>query len=264
MKTNLKTRAVVTLALLAAFFAVTVGLVSSPAHVAAQTGAVTLNQTTLSAKIGAGDNYLSVASATGITTSQNTTATLLYIDRELMTVLNVSGTYIHVARGAAGTQAGQHASGTMVLAGAPAYFFDHDPQGYCSNTISTPYINYATGNQWLCSTVTTTWVPGFGNPGASGTPIALTTLVADAASEVTPSGPLFEMGGGTNAVTGFNIPVGCNATAVGGCQFTVIPTSAWTWTTANNIAVSGTAVAHKAITFIWDAHVSKWEVLQSS
>jgi hypothetical protein len=102
-------------------------------------------------------------------------------------------------------------------------------------------------------------VPGFNN----GAQAANTALVADAAGTVTPSGPLFELGGATNAVTGFVIPIGCNATAVGGCQFTVIPTTAWTWTTAVNIATSGTAVANLAITFRWDAHTSKFIVQQS-
>jgi hypothetical protein len=52
--------------------------------------------------------------------------------------------------------------------------------------------------------------------------------------------------------------VGCAATAVGTCSFTIIPDGAFTWTTAGNIALAGTAVVNKALTFLWDAKNSKW------
>jgi hypothetical protein len=234
----------------------------------------TLTQTTLSADLPpnvTSFGLASVTNVTGVVTSNNTD---LYIDRELMQVVSVNTTAktVTVLRGVSGTQAAEHRSGQMVLSGAPAAFINYDPEGGCSTTApksppenvpAQPTINTRTGNQWLCSSLTKTWVPGFGNPGVSGTPIANTALVADAAGVVLPSGPQFEMGGATNAVTGFTIPVGCNATAVGGCQFTVIPTTAWTWTTAGNIATVGTAVADLAITFRWDATTSKFIVQQS-
>lgn len=221
----------------------------------------TLTQTTLAAAVDAGSNIVNVASATGITVAQNTTATVIYVDRELMTVLAVNGTELTVARGADGTPAAGHASGAMVLAGNPTFFFDHDPQGTLStpaggaaSPLVTPYVNVMTGAQWLFSSITGTWVPGFQN--YSQTPI-VTALVASAAGEITPSGPLFHVNG-TAAITGFLTPVGCNATTVGGSKFTIIPDAIFTWTSANNIALAGTAVVNKALTFIWDAVNSKW------
>ena len=232
----------------------------------AQSGTA-LNMTTLSAAITNTTNTFGIASATGVTVPQNTYNTDLYIGRELMTVIAVNSTTVTVIRGVGGSQAAAHPSGDMVLIGPPQAFPDFDPEGTCSGTGATnpvqytPWVNLRTGNQWLCSTITKTWVPGFSNFTAER---VVTTLVADAASAVLPSGPLFEMGGGTNAVTGFTIPVGCNATAVGGCSITVIPTTAWTWTTGGNFAVAGTAVAFTPITFIWDATTSKWEVTAPS
>jgi hypothetical protein len=49
-----------------------------------------------------------------------------------------------------------------------------------------------------------------------------------------------------------------------GGSFTVIPDGAFTWTTANNIATAGTAVASHMITFTYDFNTSKWYVMQSS
>ena len=232
----------------------------------------TLTQTTLAADVSNSSTTVQLASVTNVTGVITSNNTDLYIDRELMQVVAVNGKVVSVLRGVSGTQAAAHRASNMVLAGAPAAFVNFDPEGSCSTTApksptenvpAQPTINTRTGNQWLCSSLTSTWVPGFGNPGTSGTPIANTALVADAAGLITPSGPQFEVGAGTNAVTGFNIPVGCNATVRGGCEFTVIPTSAWTWTTANNIATSGTAVANLAITFRWDATSSKFIVQQS-
>lgn len=214
----------------------------------------TLTQTTLAAACGSADNIIQVASATGITVAQNTTATVLYIDRELMTVLAVSGTEITVARGAAGTPAAGHASGSAVFAGNPIYFIDHDPQGATANALVSPLINISNGLQWLLSSITGTWVPGFGN---FSQPLVCTALVASAAGAILPSGPLFHVNG-TAAVTGFTTPVGCRATTVGGAQFTIIPDAIFTWTSAGNIALAGTAVVNKALTFTWDCVNSKW------
>ena len=216
----------------------------------------TLTQTTLAAAINDSQNNIVVASTTGITVTNNTTATLIYVDRELMTVLAVNSTTgeLTVARGSNGTPASGHASGAMVLAGAPDYFIDHDPQGASSVALVAPLINTMTGKQWLLSSVTGTWVPGFQNQQEAA---KVTAPVASAAGAVLPSGPLFHITG-TAAITGFTIPVGCDATAVGGSSFTVIPDAIFTWTAAGNIALAGTAVVNKALTFIWDAKNSKW------
>lgn len=243
-----------------------------------------LVQTTLSAAVsapvsGGTTSLVQIASATGITAGLNPTTTInsqnfwiLFVDREAMAVVGVNGTALQVIRGYNSTVASAHVSGQMVLYGRQQWFYVNDPgatpgadggvSGVGCTTASvlvSPWLNIRNGAQWLCSSITKTWVPGFGNPGQK----VNTALVADAAGLITPSGPLFQVGAGTNAVTGFNIPVGCNATAYGGCEFTVIPTSAWTWTTATNIATAGTAVANLAITFRWDAKQSLFIVMQS-
>ena len=159
----------------------------------------------------------------------------------------------------------------MVLIGNAIWFSVNDPGGSggfdgvggesCTqaNVVASPRVNIRTGAQWLCSSITTTWVPGFNNPliPMNAQP---TTAVASAAGTVTPSGPLFHITG-TNAITGFVIPIGCAANTLatlGGCSFTVIPDAIFTWTAAGNIALAGTAVVNKALTFVWDATNKKW------
>lgn len=220
----------------------------------------TLTQTTLSAAITVSQNTFALASATNVTVGATSYNTDLYIDRELMVVTAVSGTVVTVLRGQGGTQAAAHSASNMVLVGRPSWFVAFDPQGTCvlANVVATPIVNYKTGAQWLCSSVSLTFVPGFGgSAGAVAANYSVTAPVASAAGQVTPSGPLFHITGAL-AITGFLIPVGCNATVRGGCTFTVIPDGTFTWTTANNIALAGTAVVNKALTFTWDATNSKW------
>lgn len=260
--------------------------------------AVTLNQTTLSATVNSTQTQLQLGSLTGISgyapnlsliPFTNNVPTHLYIDREEIEVrfLPATGTVVQVRRGVNGTVANAHQSATMVLSGPATAFFTYDPGGNpgggaggagggaCSlvgtsgpNGIPavpvTPWINVRSGAQWLCSTVTNTWVPGFNNPNMYGNAIP-TAAVASAAGLITPSGPLFHVTG-TAAITGFNIPLGCNATAVGSCSFTIIPDAVFTYTAANNIGLASTGlnagtavvVVNQPITFIWDAKNSKF------
>jgi hypothetical protein len=44
----------------------------------------------------------------------------------------------------------------------------------------------------------------------------------------------------------------------GGGTITLIPTGAFTWTTAGNIAVAGTAVVNRALTMTYDSTTTKW------
>lgn len=217
-----------------------------------------LTQTTLSSAVTAGQTSVVVASATNIAVTSGTTngAVLYVVDAgeaagELMRVTSVSSTTIGVQRGMGGTPATSHAATAMVLVGQPQWFKSKDSQGSCvtASTLARPAVNANNGLEWLCSTVTLTWVPGWGNTTA---PPAVTTAVASAAGAITPSGPLFHVTG-TAAVTGFNIPVGFYS----GC-FAVIPDGVFTWTTAGNIALAGTAVVNKQLTFCWDHTNSKW------
>lgn len=220
----------------------------------------TLTKTTLSAAISSSATTLQLASATGITVGTNAYTTGLVIDTEYIVIIANPGgsTTYSVLRGQGGTKASAHSASTMVLAGRPSWFVAFDPSGTCvlANVVATPIVNYKTGNQTLCSSVTLTYVPGFINQNAPGL-TAVTAAVASAAGAIIPSGPLFHVTGAL-AVTGFTVPVGCNATVRGGCSFTIIPDGAFTWTTAGNIAVAGTAVVNRAITFVWDATNSKF------
>jgi hypothetical protein len=221
-----------------------------------------LTQTSLSAAVTANATSLQVASATGITVGTNSYNTSIYIDRELLTVTAISGTTLSVLRGQGGTGAAAHSASNMVLAGRPSWFSAFDPQGTCvlANVVATPIVNYKNGNQWICSSVTLTFVPGFSN--GTSIPEVVTTAVASVAGTTTPSGPLFHITG-TNAITAWGIPVGCNATVRGGCSFTVIPDAAFTTTATNNIATAVTAVINLAMIWTWDASNSKFVVLQS-
>lgn len=220
---------------------------------------VTLTATTTTAAITSSTQRIPLTSATGIVVPNATAGTvgsLLYIvspgsKGEAVRVQSLSGLNATVARGTTGTQATAHVSGAMVLIAAPNAFYTVDPQGACTtaNTYATPYVNIVTGNEWLCSTVSLSWVAGFHNDSAQ--PV-VTAAVASAASAITPSGPLFHVTG-TAAVTGFNIPVGF----IYG-SFTIIPDAVFTWTAAGNIALAGSAVVNKALTFTWDATNGKW------
>lgn len=220
---------------------------------------------------------VTLAACTGILapTLPGTPVSVIYVGKEAEGILtwNSSSCSGVVFRGYLSTQAAPHVSGDMVLI-APAYqtnlalggnpvpngLFPQDPPmgGACTaaNTPTTPWVNVITGVQWLCSSVTGTWVPGFNNPLV---PIMseVTASVASVAGSTLPSGPLFHVTG-TNAITGWTQPIGCNATAVGGCSFTIIPDAVCTWTAAGNIALAGSCVVNKALTFTWDAKNSKW------
>src|ERR1017187_5452472 len=215
-----------------AFLAVAFVLAISPANAQVYS----LTQTSVSGAIASGSvQTFIVASATNVTTGS-----MLYVEQEAMLVLGVNGTAVTVARGQNTTRAVGHPTGAMVLAGSPDWFSDQDPTGSCvtASTKTAPHVNVITGKQWLCSTVTLSWVPGFGN---STVPARVTTAVASAAGKITPSGPLFHVTG-TAAITGFNIPVGfANGTIC------AVPDGAFTTTTASNIAIASTGVVNKLL-----------------
>ncbi len=213
-------------------------------------GQTALTQTTLSAAITASQDRFNVASATGISAG-----TMLYIQDfhapvgELVQVASVSGTSLRVYR----TQRPvAHASGArVIIAPTPVAFYTQNPTGACTAALTayTPYINTNTGEQWLCSSVTGTWVRGWqAMPGESG-PV---TAVASAAGAITPSGPLFHITG-TAAITGFTLPVG-----YAGGPFCVIPDGIFTTTTASNIALASTAVVSRTLCFTYDAVTAKF------
>ena len=60
---------------------------------------------------------------------------------------------------------------------------------------------------------------------------------------------------GTNAIDTITVP---SPISLGGGYITLIPTAAFTTTTAGNIALASTAVANKALTMFYDAGTAKW------
>lgn len=237
------------------FNIITLAIVSALGCLAQQN---TMPATTLSASMTAGQTCFNVASATGINApAQNVPASQLYIIDygqsmgDLRQVTTVTSTRI-CTRIQAG-KAPAHSSGAIVLvATSPNWFYSTNPQGTCTtaNTLVTPYVNTATGQQWLCSSVTSRWVPGWGNMSA---PQDVTAAVASVAGATTLSGPFFHMTG-TNAVTGFTLPVGFT----GGCV-TIVADAIWTWTAAGNILTAGTTTAAGRYNrFCYDSNAAKW------
>lgn len=254
---------------------------------------VALTQTTLSSAVNgpsvyngtqtssnAIDQVVFLASVTGISAPSlpGSPVSVIYVGREAMGVFTVNTNLksVGVFRGYLGTIASPHPSGDMVLIsnvysttqafGAnplPSGFFNVDPPqgGTCTaaGTPTTPWVNVTSGAQWLCSSVTNTWVPGFNNALCSGMgPACVPTASVASASTILPTGPLFHLTGTTSVGT-ITPPVGCNATGVGGCQVTAICDGICVWSAAGNITTaSGTMVAGTAVTFIWNAATSKW------
>jgi len=219
---------------------------------------VTLTQTTLSGALALKSNIANVASASGIAGPTNQLTQKLYIINpetargELVDVAGVSGTAITLSRLGAFRQA--FLSGAIVVIGSQVQynpsFFGYDPVGGVAavDVPAVPWINVVNGNQWLRS-VDGLWIPGWQN---TSQPVGVSDVVASAAGAILPSGPLFHVTG-TAAVTGFTIPVGFT-----GGSFTIIPDGNFTWTTAGNIGLAGTAVTGRAIIFTWDSNAGKF------
>lgn len=269
---------------------VTLALVLCSAITAdAQQGQTSITQTTLAAAISGPAGYSGTSSTISGTVTLTACAgilaptlpgspvSMIYIDREAIGILtgwNSTTCSGPVLRGYLGTQAAPHKLADMVLI-APPYntnlalggnpvpngFYNADPPvgSTCSAGVPTNiWLNVNTGNQWLCSTITNTWVPGFTNQ--IGETIVPTTAVASATT-ILPSGPLFHITG-TTPVTTITAPVGCNATAVGGCTFTAIVDTgtASMFATGGNLEIGAaiTTLTGNAYVFTWDAVQSKW------
>ena len=97
--------------------------------------------------------------------------------------------------------------------------------------------------------------PTFTNVKYSG--LIATTAAAPtiaSAATVAPTAPITFISG-TAAVVTITAPTPISA---GGGAITFIPTGAFTWTTAGNIAVAGTAVVNRTLTLIYDVTTTKW------
>ena len=108
-----------------------------------------------------------------------------------------------------------------------------------SPTLTTPVIGVATGTSLVLSSFSA--VSAAAPTVASATTIAPTTPIAFVS--------------GTTAVVTITAPSPISA---GGGSIILIPTGVFTWTTAGNIALAGTAVVSKALTMTYDATTTKW------
>ena len=106
-------------------------------------------------------------------------------------------------------------------------------------TLVTPIIGAATGTSLVLSS--------FSAVSAAAPTIASATTIA-------PTTPIAFVSGTTAVVT---ITAAAPISAGGG-TITLIPTGAFTWTTAGNIAVAGTAVVSRTLTMTYDATTTKW------
>lgn len=239
-------------------------------------GQTALTQTTLSAAVNASQQVITVASATGISAPAPLTGnvygaqvgSMLVLEdgtsgtlgtTEAMLVTGVSGTNISVVRGASSTTASAHIAGALVFVGTPSQFYTLDPTGGCtaSATLVTPYVNIRNGNQWLCSTITNSWVPGFFNVSvAQGVSAAVAS-----ATTATPSGPLFHVTGSTAITTiGSAVGMGGSTTSTIGAPFCIIPDNATAsgLTAGNNIAKSTTFVVGQPVCLTFDQTNKKY------
>jgi hypothetical protein len=130
---------------------VAVFLASAP--VSAQTA---LNETTLSAAATASQNFVVVASATGVSAGVG-----IYVDREFMIVASnyVSGTRVPVVRGLGGVNS-SHAASVPVWIGPAIAFGSTDRAGSCvaAEQPYLPVINVSSGGMYTCSSTVEKWV----------------------------------------------------------------------------------------------------------
>lgn len=74
------------------------------------------------------------------------------------------------------------------------------------------------------------------------------------ATTIAPTKPITFISG-TTAIVTITAP---SPISLGGGSIILIPTGIFTWTTAGNIALGGTAVVGKALTFVYDVTTTKW------
>jgi hypothetical protein len=117
--------------------------------------------------------------------------------------------------------------------GAGVLVFSNSP------TLVTPVLGAATGTSLVLSS--------FNAVSAAAPTIA-------SAATIAPTAPITFISG-TAAVVTITAPSPISA---GGGAVVLIPTGAFTWTTAGNIAVAGTAVVSRTLTMTYDATTTKW------
>ncbi len=119
-------------------------------------GQVATVSTTFATAVSYNATTVNLTSATGVTgLNQGAFTTMLYVDRELMGVISISGVAAVVQRGADGTKQSGHAITATVWLGPPNYFsLNSDPAGVCvaANEVALPRFYEMSGNGWTCPT----------------------------------------------------------------------------------------------------------------
>lgn len=219
-------------------------------------GQTTITSTTLTPNITATTTTFAIGSATGVTglSSLGAYTTMLYIDHELMGVRSISGTNITVDRGKGSTNfLGEpsqttHKAAVTVWLGPPVAFYNTDPvvgsQCVRTSLVYAPYISVSSGKKYDCLGLLTAgaWV----RTDTNGQGVLGATLASGAGTN-TFGGTMLTVSG-TNAIVNITVPAGAGV----GFQFTVTPTGAFTYTAAGNIALAGTAVVGRALTFTYN------------
>lgn len=115
-----------------------------------------LNSTTFSVAVAAGDTAVTVASASNISVGD-----LIFANREAMRVTSIASTRMQVVRGAGGTTVNAHPASAVVYTGVPARFYASVPVGStCSRATErfVPHIVLPGGDIWDCFTGANAWV----------------------------------------------------------------------------------------------------------
>jgi len=165
---------------------------------------------------------------------------------------------------------GETGSGALVFATSPTLA----TPTLTTPTMTAPVLGTVTsGNISACTSTSMVMVtPVLGTPtsgdltNCTGSPtftnVKYSGLVANtaaaptiaSAATIAPTAPITFISG-TAAVVTITAPAPISA---GGGTITFIPTGAFTWTAAGNIAVLGTAVVNRALTLTYDATTTKW------
>ncbi len=122
---------------------------------------------------------------------------------------------------------------------------------FTNSTLTTPIL----GTPQSGTLTNCTGSPTFTDVKTSG--LLATTAAASTIASATTIAPTKQITfiSGTTAVVTITVPAPITA---GGGTITLIPTGAFTWTAAGNIAVLGTAVVNRALTMTYDVTTTKW------
>lgn len=146
----------------------------------------TLTSTTLSATVDSDDTSIQVTSATDFAVGS-----IVFVDKEAMTISSVVGTVVGVRRGVPTTRSTAHSSGATAFVGTPDLYGTNDPAGMCTTAAEfvLPFVALDTGTVWNCTN--SEWIAetsGFG--GSIALPTSSSFTIGDTAASYN-QGPAF-------------------------------------------------------------------------